>query len=113
MFSGGMSGSMLWAGTKTKPPPGANVSMLRRTWSLTSLGRPPRQDLARVAAAAPERDVRAEVALEPLGLHVLRGDLDGVDDVDAGLDQVGQELVDRAARVQERLHLAVLVDVRA
>ncbi len=64
MFSGGTFARMLWTCWKTKPPPGERM----RTWFLDVLGNLlglcARENLPRVAAAAPERQVPAEFGFQ-------------------------------------------------
>ena len=74
------------------------------------LGRPQGQDALGVAAAAPERDVLAEFPLEPGRVHPLRARLDGVDDVDADLDQVGEDVGDRPAGMEKDFQAGVFLD---
>ena len=54
-FSGGTSAWMLWTVQKTKPPPGASASTLRRTSSATSAG-VPRGSMAWVSTPPPQND---------------------------------------------------------
>ena len=103
MFSGGTSAWMLCTVLKTKPPPGASASTLRRTSSFTCLRRAVRQHALRVYAAAPEDDVLAKVALERDRLHARRADVHRVENVHAHLDEIGQQRADVAARVKEEL----------
>ncbi len=97
---------MLWIWQKTNPPPGANVRTLSRTWASTSSRRALRQDALGVAAAAPEGQVAAELALEPDRVHAAGARLHGIDDLDPGLDEVGQDVDDRAAGMKEDVHAA-------
>jgi len=61
------------------------------------LRRAAREDVPRVAAAAPEADVLPEVRLQPRGIHARAAGLHRVDHVVAGIDQIGQESPDRSA----------------
>ena len=72
------------------------------------LGRAVRQQPLGIAAAAPESDVLAEVALQALRLHALAADLHRIDGVEAGLDEVRQKEPYVATRVQHRLHAGIL-----
>ena len=68
------------------------------------------QHSLRVAAAAPVRHVLAVLLLQLRRVHAGRRHLHRIDDVDADLDQVGQERLDRAAAVVEDLRLGVALD---
>ena len=74
------------------------------------LRRPALQHRLRVAAAAPERQVAPELPLELGAVHVRRRHLHRVDGVDAHLDQVGDDVVDRAAGVQQQGLAAEVLD---
>ena len=94
---------MLWTDAKTKPPPGARSAIRRATSARTSAGVPAAEDALRVHAAAPEDEVPAELALELGRVHPRGGDLDRVEDVDPDLDEVGEQLADRPAGVEQDL----------
>ena len=68
------------------------------------------QDGLGIAAAAPEDQAVAELALEPGRLHVGGRGLHRVENVDPRLDEMRQQVVDRAARVQKDLPGGVGVD---
>ncbi len=63
-----------------------------------------------IDAAAPEGDVLAELAFELDGVHLSGGALDGVEDIETGVDEVGDELEDGAAGVDEGFPVGVFVD---
>ena len=65
----------------------------------------------RFRAAAPEDDPPAESLLEFDGIHVRGGRLDGVQNIDARLDEILHDVDVRAATVIHRLRVAVLMDV--
>lgn len=58
--------------------------------------------------AAEEGAAVAEVGLQPLGLHLLRTGLDGVDHVDPQIEQLADDRVDRPARVVYDLQTVAL-----
>src|SRR5512142_2392837 len=60
-----------------------------------------RQHLLRVAAAAPEADPIAKLALQPDGIHAACADLHRVEDVASRIDNPGDQLIDTSAAVQE------------
>ena len=68
------------------------------------------EDALRIDQPAPEGHVVAEVALERRRFHAHGADLYRVDDVDADLDHVGDDLADGAARVEEDLGVAARLD---
>ena len=105
MFSGGTFAWMLWTDANTKPPPGARSPIRRRASASHLSRRAPAQHPLRVDRAAPEDEVRTEVALERGRLHAHRGHLDRVQDVHADLDEVRDQLPDRTAGVEEHLRL--------
>ena len=72
-------------------------------------GRGMGEDVPRVAASAPECDVSAEIPLERAGLHSAGVDLHRIDGIQAGLDQVGQQLADPAAAVEHDLDVGQLL----
>jgi hypothetical protein len=96
MFSGGTFARMLCTCWNTKPPA---FDMMVADGPRAAQ----REDLAGVAAAAPEHDVPAEIPLQALGLHAAAGDLNGVDGIQARLDQIGQQLAHPAAAVEHDL----------
>lgn len=61
-----------------------------------------------IRAAAPEDQVAAKFALERLRVHVLCGDLDGVEHLHARVDQIGDQRRDRAAAVQANGRMGAL-----
>jgi hypothetical protein len=65
------------------------------------LRRPLRKDALGVAAAPPEAQVATELPLHPGRVHAAGAGLDGIDDLDPDLDEVGQDGRDRAAGVEE------------
>jgi SAM-dependent methyltransferase len=75
------------------------------------LGSAGSKHLLRVAASAPEGKVAAELAFQALGLHMPGAGLHRVEDLDAGFDQVGNQLVDAAATVQKNVRVAVFAGV--
>src|ERR1039458_2472651 len=68
------------------------------------------QGLLRVHAAAPEDQLVAVVLLERAGLHAFGGTLDGIEDVELGLDYRVQQRRDTPAAVHERLPRRVSMD---
>ena len=66
--------------------------------------------LLRVNPAAPEDHVPAEFFLQPHGIHFGGRALDRIQDVKAGFDEVRDQLVHRAAGMNERLPLRFGVD---
>ena len=89
MFSTGVRAWTLWMVLKTNPPPGAKISQRSSTCLADLAGRAERQHLLRVDAAAPERDAaRRKSFLSCSGLHAGGRALHGVEDVEAGLDEL-------------------------
>ena len=68
-----------------------------------------REHEPRVAAAAPEGDLVAEVGLQPRRVHAGTGDLHRIHRVEAGLDQVGKQRPDAAAGVEHDLDVGQLL----
>jgi len=66
-----------------------------------------------VDTTAPEGNIRTEFPLQPLGLHITRVGLNRVEDLETGFDQVGDQLVNGTAGVQESMHGAVIMDIAA
>ncbi len=95
-FSAGMSPGMSWLGARIKPPPRPDV--VRQAPGLVAdlLRRAERQDLLD-AHPAEEREPVAELPLHLAGVHHLG--LEGVEDVQAHLDQLGKQLLHLAAGV--------------
>ena len=105
MLAGGTSARMLCTCWKTKPPPGCQTCDLP-AHVLADLRRGAvDQHVARIAAAAPEGEPAAEVALQARGVHAAAGDLHGVDGIQPGVDQAGQQFAHAAAAVQHDLQV--------
>ena len=97
MFSGGTLDCTLCTGQKMNPPPGAKISIRSRTCSGDHLRRLAPQHVLRVTAAAPEDDPPPELLLQTAGVHVGGRRLDWIEAVQPGVDQAGDQVVERAA----------------
>ncbi len=67
------------------------------------VGSSEREGRLRLDPAAPEDEVGSELLLEGERIHVRCGRLDGVEDVEAVRDELGDQLVDAAVAMLERL----------
>ena len=68
-----------------------------------------REGVLRVASPAPEGEVRTELSLQPDRVHPCSRDLHRVEDLNPGLNQVGDQGVDAAAGVEEDVDLRVML----
>ena len=96
MFSIGVSAWMLCAVQKMKPPPGARVWRRSRTSARTSSG-VPKGSVFWIEIEPWKRETVAEPPLEFAAIHVGHVRLDRVEDVQAAIDQVGNDRLDGAA----------------
>ena len=106
----GVSAWMLWAVQKMKPPPGPSVSKRSRTSLRTSSGVP--KGSVRWIEIDPWKDSRSPKSRFSFGAcHVARLGLDRVQDVQAALDQVGNDRLDRAAGMVGDLAAVALAQI--
>ena len=63
-----------------------------------------------VDAATPEGDVLAKVSFELNGVHAARGALDGIQNIEAGFDELRDERRNGAAGMNEDFPIRVAVD---
>ena len=74
-------------------------------------GRGPVQNTLRIDPASPEGNIPAKVPFQTFRFHITSVDLNGIDGIDSNLNQIRDEIIDRPARMQKGMHLAVLFDV--
>ena len=72
-----------------------------------------RQHTLRVAAPAPEYDLVAEFLFQTRRLHIGGGGLHWIEDIDAGLNEMRDQVIHRSAAMQEGLHLCILMNPAA
>ena len=94
----------------TNPPPRPKISIRSRTWRRISSG-VPKGSVFCVSTPPPQKVIRSpNLLLQRLRVHARGRTLHGVEDVEAGVDDVGQQGDHRAATVDERLPRRVRVD---
>ena len=84
--------------------------MFRFTCSLTCFGRGRAQHALRIHAAAPEHQVAPEFALQLAQIHARRADLHRVENINPGVNQIGNQSAHRAAGVVKQLDRGLCLD---
>src|SRR5690349_5552442 len=54
------------------------------------------EGVLRIHAAAPETNVLSKITLQRCRIHIRRADLDGIENIHADLDQIGNQWADRS-----------------
>ena len=109
-FSAGVPAWTLWTVLKTNPPPRPKISIRSRTSRRISSG-VPKGSVFCVSTPPPQNVICSpNLLLQRPRVHAGRRALHRIEDVEAGVDDVGQQGDHRAARVDERLPRRVRVD---